>query len=37
MNGKEEFAVKIPQVRRVLSLMEAIKESSNTGKSIDFE
>ena len=35
--GKEEFLVKIPEVRRVLALMEAIRESAKTGKSIDFE
>lgn len=35
--GEEEFLVKIPETRRVLSLMEAVRESSETGKSIDFE
>ncbi len=37
MNGEEEFVVKIPEVRRVLRLMEVIRESAETGKSIDFE
>ena len=35
--GEEEFDVKIPQTRRVLALMEAVRESARTGKSIDFE
>lgn len=35
--GKEDFFVKIPEVRRVLRLMEAIRESARTKKSIDFE
>ncbi|MBZ0311953.1 Gfo/Idh/MocA family oxidoreductase [Clostridium butyricum] len=35
--GEEEFLVKIPETRRVLSLMEAVRESAETGKSIDFE
>ena len=35
--GEEEFLVKIPQTRRVLKLMDAIRESARTGKSIDFE
>jgi len=35
--GEEEFLVKIPQTRRVLRLMDAIRESARTGKSIDFE
>lgn len=37
MNDEEEFVVKIPEVRRVLALMEAIRESAAKGKSIDFE
>jgi predicted dehydrogenase len=37
MNEEEEFVVKIPEVRRVLSLMEAIRQSAATGRSIDFE
>lgn len=36
-NGEEEFLVKPEQVRRVLSLMEAIRQSAKTGKSVDFE
>ena len=35
--GKEDFFVKIPEVRRVLSLIEAVRESARTKKSIDFE
>lgn len=35
--GKEEFLVKIPETRRVLALMEAVRKSSRTGKSVDFE
>ena len=35
--GKEELLVKIPEVRRVLAVMEAVRESSATGRSIDFE
>lgn len=35
--GKEDFLVKIPEVRRVLALMEVVRESAATGKSIDFE
>ena len=37
MKGEEEFVVKIPEVRRVLALMEAIRVSAATGKSVDFE
>lgn len=37
INEEEEFIVQIPQVRTVLSLMEAIRESAKMGKSIDFE
>jgi predicted dehydrogenase len=36
-HGEEEFYVKIPEVRRVLKLMDAVRESGRTGKSIDFE
>lgn len=36
-NGEEDFLVKIPQTRRVLAIMEAARESSRTGKSVDFE
>ena len=35
--GKEEFLVKIPEVRRVLALMEAIRESAKTGQAVQFE
>ncbi|MBZ4670796.1 MAG: oxidoreductase [Oscillospiraceae bacterium] len=35
--GQEEFLVKIPEVRRVLALMEAVRKSAQTGKSIEFE
>lgn len=35
--GEEEFLVKIPEVRRVLALMEAIRESAKTGQAIQFE
>ena len=35
--GQEEFLVKIPETRRVLRLMDAVRESGRTGKSIDFE
>jgi len=35
--GEEDFLVKIEEVRRVLRLMDAIRESGRTGKSIDFE
>jgi len=35
--GKEELIVKIPEVRRVLAIMEAVRESAASGKSVDFE
>ncbi len=35
--GDGDFDVKIPQTRRVLALMEAVRESARTGKSVDFE
>ena len=35
--GQEEFLVKIPETRRVLALMEAIRESARTGMAIQFE
>ena len=35
--GEEEFIVKIPEVKRVLRLMEVIRESARTGQSQDFE
>jgi predicted dehydrogenase len=37
LDGREEFLVKIPETRRVLRLMDAVRESGRTGKSIDFE
>lgn len=36
-NGEEEFLVKIPETRRVLSLMESVRQSAKTGRSVDFE
>ena len=35
--GENEFLVKISEVRRVLKLMEAIRESARTKKSVAFE
>lgn len=37
LQGKEELLVKIPEVRRVLAVMEAVRESAASGKSVDFE
>ncbi len=37
MEGKEDFLVKIDETRRVLRLMDAVRESARTGKSVDFE
>lgn len=37
LDGTEESKIKIPEVRRVLSVMEAAWESSRTNKSVDFE
>jgi scyllo-inositol 2-dehydrogenase (NADP+) len=37
LKGEEEFVVKPEEVRRVLALMEAARESERTGKSVDFE
>lgn len=37
LKGEEEFLVKIPEVRRVLCVMEACRESARTMKSVDFE
>lgn len=37
LNGQEESKIKIQEVRRVLSVMEAAWESSRTNKSVDFE
>jgi len=36
-DGQEEFLVKIPETRRVLALMEAVRESARTGLAIQFE
>ena len=36
-HGEEDFMVKPEEVRRVLALMEAVRESARTGKSVDFE
>lgn len=35
--GEEVFLVKIPETRRVLALMNAVRESSKTGEAIHFE
>lgn len=35
--GKEDFMVKIPEARRVLRLMEAVRESAEKGTAIRFE
>ena len=35
--GKEDFLVKIPETRRVLAVMDAVRKSAETGKSVDFE
>lgn len=35
--GEEEFLVKIPETRRVLALMNAVRESGRTGQSVAFE
>ena len=35
--GKEAFLVTIPEVRRVLALMDAVRESARTGHTITFE
>ncbi len=37
LKGEEEFVVNPEEVRRVLALMEAARESARTGKSVDFE
>lgn len=37
VNGEEDFVVTIPQVRRVLKLMDAVRKSAATHKSVDFE
>ena len=36
-NGEEEFLVKITETRRVLRLMDAVRESAKTGESVRFE
>lgn len=36
-NGNDNFLVQTHEVRRVLSLMEAIRKSAKTGRSVDFE
>lgn len=36
-NGEEDFIIQIPQTRRVLALMEAVRESARTGESVRFE
>ena len=36
-NGEEDFLVKIPEVKRVLAVMDAARESARTKKSVDFE
>ena len=35
--GEEEFLVQIPETRRVLALMDAVRESGQTGESVRFE
>lgn len=35
--GEEEFLVKVEETRRVLALMEAVRESARTGQSVAFE
>lgn len=37
LNGKAESKIKIPEVRRVLSVMEAAWQSAETGRAIAFE
>ncbi len=37
VNGEEEFLVKPEEVRRVLCLMEAVRESGRTHRTVDFE
>jgi len=36
-NGEEDFLVKIPEVKRVLKLMDAARLSARTKRSVDFE
>lgn len=35
--GEQEYIVGSPEVRRVLALMDAVRESAKTGRSVDFE
>lgn len=37
LEGTEEIRIQAPQVRRVLSLMDAVRESAKTGEAIHFE
>jgi predicted dehydrogenase len=37
LNGKSEFLVKISEVRRVLCLMDAVRESAASRRSVNFE
>ena len=37
INGEEEVIIKPEQVRRVLCVMDAVRESARTGKAIEFE
>lgn len=37
LNGRAKSAIKIPEVRRVLQVMEAARESALTGKAVEFE
>jgi hypothetical protein len=36
-NGQGDFLVKIPETKRVLALMEAVRTSAKTGESVRFE
>lgn len=35
--GEEEFLVKIPETKRVLALMEAVRKSAQSGEAVQFE
>ena len=37
LNGEEEIKVKPAEVRRVLRVMDAVRESARTGKAIELE
>ena len=37
LDGEAEIIVKLPQVQRVMRLMEAIMESAETGQVVGFE